>query len=305
MYQYKALIVYNSFSFTKFTNERCQRFIEEGIKLGIQIDKIGTLDLNCSFEDSKFIIPILEETKYDFVIYLDKDKYLAKAIEQYTLLVNPSESIRLCDDKMDTYIALQGINFKHPKTIPGLLNYTNIKNIKDYEKYFRHCQNKLSYPNILKASYGSLGKEVELIKNKKDLLNIFEAYIPKAHLFQEYIDNEFGTDYRVFSVGCEVIGCIKRENKNDFRSNVFQGGKGSVYQLPPEIIELVNKINMKLNLFYSGLDLVKDKNGDFLLLEVNSNAFFQEFEEITKINVAYKILEYIISYLKENKKLPA
>ena len=51
---------------------------------------------------------------YDFAVYLDKDKYLGKALEKQGLrLFNRAEQIEICDDKMHTYLALskQNITF--------------------------------------------------------------------------------------------------------------------------------------------------------------------------------------------------
>ena len=54
------------------------------------------------------------------------------------------------------------------------------------------------------------------------------------------------------------------------------------------------KIANILKIEYAGIDLLFSENGDPILCEINSNAFFEEFEKVTNINVAKKFAEMVI-----------
>jgi glutathione synthase/RimK-type ligase-like ATP-grasp enzyme len=49
------------------------------------------------------------------------------------------------------------------------------------------------------------------------------------------------------------------------------------------------------------VDLLKDKKGNVLVCEVNSNAFFSEFEKVTGINVAKTYAEHVIQVVKKER----
>ena len=83
-----------------------------------------------------------------------------------------------------------------------------------------------------------------------------------------------------------------RKNENDFRSNIGLGGKGYKIDLPQKASEIAVKVSKILNLDYCGVDILFDEN-NYYLCEVNSNAFFQEIEKVTSINVADYYARYI------------
>ena len=49
-----------------------------------------------------------------------------------------------------------------------------------------------------------------------------------------------------------------------------------------------------LNLDYCGVDILEGKDGEPILSEVNSNAFFEGIEMTTKVNVAGAYVDYLI-----------
>ena len=76
------------------------------------------------------------------------------------------------------------------------------------------------------------------------------------------------------------------------------GGNGVKIQPSKEFIALAEKVAKLLKLDYMGIDLMYGKNGEPILCEVNSNAFFEMAEEITNINVAGAYVEHIIKTIK-------
>ena len=66
--------------------------------------------------------------------------------------------------------------------------------------------------------------------------------------------------------------------------------------------EVPLKVAFALKLDYCGIDFLLKKDGNFVLCEVNSNAFFSGFEKVTGVNVAKEYAEYIIKKLQKNNK---
>ena len=103
---------------------------------------------------------------YDFIIYLDKDRFVARSLEKLGYkLFNNALSIELCDDKMLTHIALANNGIKMPKTISSTLCYRDDGNRDIVNDVIQN----IGLPLIVKENYGSLGRQVYLINTKEDL----------------------------------------------------------------------------------------------------------------------------------------
>ena len=92
----------------------------------------------------------------------------------------------------------------------------------------------------------------------------------------------------------KVIASMERHNDNDFRSNIAQGGFGSPINLPSDYEQTALRCAEVLKLDYCGVDLLYGDNGEPVVCEVNSNAFFDGIEKVTGVNVAKAYAEHVI-----------
>ena len=112
----RALVLINAYLQSSAQLSQAARMQEELIKLGVQTDVLRNDGFYAVVGDNKIKTELVE--KYDFCVYFDKDKYVSQMLEKAGLrLFNNHEAIRVCDDKMETYIALSG------KNIPGGVFY--------------------------------------------------------------------------------------------------------------------------------------------------------------------------------------
>lgn len=230
---------------------------------------------------------------YDFCVYLDKDKYLLKALEKKGLRTfNNREAIELCDDKMATCLALSGNGIDLPLTIPGVLCYDG--GVRISESQAERIEALLGYPIVIKSCYGSRGTGVYLAKNREELLKKMNELKTLPHLFQKFIPESRGKDLRVIVIGGKVLGGMLRQSEGDFRSNVALGGKAIPYTVSAKVEELCVKCASVLGLDYCGIDVLIGKDDTPYVCEVNSNAFFYGFESATGINVAKAYAEHIL-----------
>ena len=248
------------------------------------------------------IINILSKSNFDkpdFVLFWDKDVKLAKYIENMGIKVyNNSESIKVCDDKSLTYIALKNKNIKMPKTIFSPLIYFH--NIYEENDFLEFAMSHLKFPFVFKECFGSFGKQVFLIKNKSDLISHIKQIDGRPFIMQEFIESSFGRDLRVYVVGDKIIGAMLRVNNvGDFRANIEIGGVGKIYTLNQHQEKMALDVVKKLNLSFAGVDLLFGENDEPILCEVNSNAYFTHFNKILNTNVADYIFEYIILDIKK------
>ena len=290
-----GLAILNAYIQTPASLHFYKRVKEELGSLGVALDCKNNSEI-LSYITSNGDLFAKEMKKYDFVLYLDKDLYVSEMLEKAGIrLFDNAEAIRLCDDKMLTYISLSNKGIRMPRTISAPLNYAGI----DDETFIKQVAKELSFPIVAKDNFGSLGKEVYLIKNYDDLAAFEKEHKFSAHLYQEFIESSKGHDFRIIVINGKVVASMKRSNDNgDFRSNVAQGGHGEPVELPASFIETAEKAAKILNLDYCGVDLLDDKDGNPILCEVNSNAFLQEIERITGKNIAGIYAKHIVESLR-------
>lgn len=234
---------------------------------------------------------------YNFVVYLDKDKYLGRMLEKMGMrLYNTAEAIETCDDKMLTYLALEGSGLRLAKTIPSPLCYT--KGATPNVAFLQSVAEELGFPMVVKKSYGSFGAGVQLVHGMDELQKIAQEWLHEPHFYQEYIADTKGKDIRVIVVGGKAIGCMERVAQDgEFRSNIELGGVGQKINPPKAYIEAAESAARILGLDYCGVDLLETEDGP-VLCEVNSNAFFEGFEKVTGINVAKAYARHIIGDMR-------
>ncbi|MBE5756271.1 MAG: RimK family alpha-L-glutamate ligase [Clostridiales bacterium] len=284
----QGLVITNGYFSNESTINQVERLTEEFNKLGVLLTKKKGNEVITYIENGVVKSNI---GKVDFVIFLDKNIHVAKMLEKAGYRVfNSANAIELCDDKMITYIFLANKNIAMPKTLPSPIMYKST----DDDKFILEVEKELSYPIVVKNVYGSMGREVYLAKNKKELKDLFDKLKLYPHLYQEYIGDGLGKDIRVIVVGGKVISSMQRENENDFRSNIGLGGKGKLISLSKEQESLALNAVKALGLDYAGVDIISKNQKDYIC-EVNSNAFFKEIEDISGKNVAGAYAKHVFN----------
>ena len=281
-------LVVNSFmdleKFTHLYQMLLVAFNKRNVSLTIKKAQDISLEVNSVIKDQP-----------DFVIFWDKDIYLAERLEKQGIrLFNSRHAINLCDNKILMYqtLSYQGIKiprtFIAPKTFEGL-NYKNRDFIEGVIK-------EIGFPLVVKEAYGSFGEQVYLAHNKEELNHLIDKIGYKDFLIQEYIVESKGKDVRINVVGDQAIVSMLRENKEDFRSNISSGGSGQKYEPDASFISLAIKASKALGLDFAGVDVLFGKNGP-IICEVNSNPQFASTLKYTGVNLADYIADYIIKSL--------
>ena len=269
---------------------KIKRFKEEFSKLNIALDVFVNDGTLAEIKNNEIVISL---PKADFVFYLDKDIYLARLLEKAGYrLFNRADFIKLCDDKMLTFIACANQGIKMPKTISGPLVYTELQ--ESNYRFLDKVVDELGLPMVVKKVYGSLGEGVYLVKTKEELRALYSSIARNPIIFQEYIKTSFGKSIRVLIIDGKVFGSFIRKNNYDFRSNFGDEATSTKLENPAKYEGFAQEIAEKLHIEYAGIDLLVHDNGEPILCEINSNAFFEEFEKVTGLNVAKAIAEMVI-----------
>jgi ribosomal protein S6--L-glutamate ligase len=158
-------------------------------------------------------------------------------------------------------------------------------------------------PVIIKVARGTHGNGVVLAETRKAARAVMQAFYVEGvnFLVQEYIEESAGADIRAFVVGGKVVASMKRQSlDDDFRSNIHQGGEGSLVKLTDVERKTAQKAAKAMGLAICGVDMMQSNRGP-LVLEVNSSPGFA-VETVTGRNVASKVIDYIEQNAKGKRR---
>lgn len=117
-------------------------------------------------------------------------------------------------------------------------------------------------------------------------------------LFQEYIDKKYEirstvVNGKVFS--CKIDSQSSEESKIDFRlaSNISEIPHESI-QLPKYIDDALISITTYFGLKYSAIDLIFNKNNEYVFLEINPNGQWYWIEMLTDMKIADEVISTLL-----------
>ncbi|WOV88714.1 ATP-grasp domain-containing protein [Sporosarcina oncorhynchi] len=212
----------------------------------------------------------------DFILFRDRKPELSATWETAGYrMINRSEVNRIANDKLKTFemATLLGIS-----AIPTWL----IKN-----------DNALnSYPLVLKTIDGHGGSEVFLCKSLEEASNVFSSLKGRRLIRQPFIESG-STDVRVFMIGDEILGAVKRIGHNSFKSNYTLGGSVEKYVLAGWQENEVRKIAKALKSDYIGIDFLLLPDGTWILNEIEDPVGARSLYVTHDFSVAEKLISYI------------
>ncbi|WP_296559800.1 RimK family alpha-L-glutamate ligase [uncultured Acetobacterium sp.] len=193
-------------------------------------------------------------------------KAVVKMLEALNVLcVNSSESLNNTADKLLTFQKLgaaeQGFLFPKtvlmtPKTKPSFI------------------ASELGLPCVVKVMHGSKGKGVVQIKTEKELENILDLYAAMNFddhiLIQECIAASKGRDMRIMLSGGKFSTAYIRDNGDNFKSNLSQGGDLQFITPSAEVIAIAEDAAAVLDIYFGSIDFLFGENDSYYICEANS-----------------------------------
>ena len=259
----------------------CHRLAEEARLQGIDLKIIGIHDTiisldgirngGCELERRDFAINRYKWGKAkDAINSLVTRSY--NSLAEYNLYINKYEQVK----------RLHSDYFIIPKYILGtaLSSYDTVSE-------------ELGIPFVAKGLESSMGEEIFLIEKKADLDKLGHEYgIAKEWLFEEFITTSYGQDIRFYSIRGEVVACMQRKSKEDFRANVALGASVEPYEITPKIRQIAKDIYEQTKLDFVGIDLMFGTVKPYFC-EINVMPGIEGIEKASGVNVACKIMETI------------
>lgn len=259
----------------------CHRLVDEAKALGIDLKIIGVHDtLACGAELTNGGKPL---GKREFVIHRYKWGKMKDAIGRLAKRsYNDTERYHIFVNKFEQVSRLRSDAFAMPEYLLGTS-----------QSVYGTIAEALGERFVAKGLERSMGEEILLIQNPKDMQALAEKYgAEKEWLFERFITTSYGRDVRIYSIRGETVACMQRTSKGDFRANVALGADTKPYEITPEIRRAAADIYVQTGLDFVGIDLLFGEEG-FYFCEINVMPGLEGIENVSGINIAGKIMETI------------
>jgi ribosomal protein S6--L-glutamate ligase len=151
-------------------------------------------------------------------------------------------------------------------------------------------------PLVIKLLEGTQGIGVVLAETQQAAKSVIEAFrgLDANILVQEFIKEAGGMDIRCFVIGEKVVAAMKRQGApGEFRSNLHRGGSAAKVRLTPEERSTAIRAAKAMGLRVAGVDLLRSNHGP-VVMEVNSSPGLEGIEKATDIDVARKIIDFVV-----------
>ncbi|MCS7122167.1 MAG: RimK family alpha-L-glutamate ligase [Archaeoglobaceae archaeon] len=243
--------------------EALQIFVKTAKKMGHELELVGKEILRKMDKyDSIFIRATTDPLLTAFVV-----SRLAE--EMGKNVIDDSESIRICSDKISLHYKFQKNEIPTPKTI---LFFGDYENLEDYAE-------QLGYPVVVKKPNSRFSLYVEKANNYEELLSITKKFMRKcrAVLLQEYIPTNF--DWRIGVLRNKLLyACKYVMAKGAWKIHDIVNGRRvycdvkavKVDNLSLKLKNVALKAAKSVGDGLYGID-IKEVNGKFYVIEVNDN----------------------------------
>jgi len=154
------------------------------------------------------------------------------------------------------------------------------------------------YPVVFKQASGRQGKGVLLVKTEQDLDSAIHEHLDKRKglLVQRFIPPVGRQDIRALVVGGKVAGAVElKPKKGDFRANYHLNEESRSKVLSAELEKVALKTAYTVGLEIAGIDLMVDQDGRAMVIEANYSPGFKGMEAATGLDIAAKIVEYVVT----------
>ena len=197
-------------------------------------------------------------------------------------VVNSAEPMCVSKDKLLTHQVLHESGIPTPHTVyaPGA-GYESISGILGKKRF------------LVKQINGSKGENIFLVEDSAQFDDAV-LLLGKECIFQEFIDESYGRDIRVWVIGGQCVGSVLRYSESSFLSNFSQGGKFAAIDIDDEASDLAVRAAAAVGLDFAGVDLLFC-NGGYSVCEVNGNAGFRTISKSSEVSIPRCLFGFIAS----------
>ncbi len=191
---------------------------------------------------------------------------------------NPPRTVEMAVDKALSLARLAGAGIDVPPSWVG-------ERAEDALAAFE----RLGGDVVIKPVFGSEGRGLVRVADRESCWRVVHALqrIGSALYLQAFVPNE-GWDLRVFVLGGEIVAAMRRiAAPTEWRSNVAQGARAEAWPEVPEAVRrMADAVSHVIGGMILGIDLIRDDEGRWLVLEVNGVPGWRAIAAATGVDIA-------------------
>lgn len=211
-----------------------------------------------------------------FIFYRGRDFEISRQFESDGVFVfNRSEVNRIANDKYQTYELASVLG------IPAIPT-----------RRLKSAQDVGEYPIVIKTTDGHGGGEVHLCMTADDVNEAIALYADRQLLIQPFVEHD-SSDVRLYVIGNDVVGAVKRTGVESFKANVALGGTAEPFDAPLPLREFAVRIAKALKSDYIGVDFIQNAEGLWLLNELEDPVGARSLYETSELNVAREVMQHL------------
>jgi tetrahydromethanopterin:alpha-L-glutamate ligase len=241
--------------------------------------------------DAVFVRGVPGGSLEEVVMYLD----VLHALKAMNIPVyNDGQAVERSVDKGMTSFLLHNAGLPTPMTWI----------LRDREQALSIAEEELRKGNLLisKPLFGSQGEGIRRIEKTTDLFWLTSSH--GVYYLQRFVhcDGAGFSDHRVFVINGRAVAAMRRRGKS-WLNNVARGAQCEVIDLDPQMADLAVKATHALAMDYAGVDIIRDRDGNYTVIEMNSIPAWKGLQSVCDISIAELLVDDLINR-RINKNRP-
>jgi [lysine-biosynthesis-protein LysW]--L-2-aminoadipate ligase len=206
-------------------------------------------------------------------------------------VLNPSNVVETCGDKILTSLALTKAGIPTPRTVVAVTPDAAVEAIE-----------QLGYPAVIKPAVGSWGRLLSKVNDRDAAETLIEhkqslrSPIHNVYYLQEYIDKP-DRDIRVIVMGDEPVAAVYRRSDH-WITNTARGATTTSCPLTDDLVGLALRAAAAVGGGMLAVDLLERSTGELLVTEVNHTMEFHGLAAATDVDVADLIVTHTLTTLE-------
>ena len=198
---------------------------------------------------------------------------------------NDGHAIERSVDKVMTSFLLRNAGLPTPMTWV----------LRDRDEALAICDRELEAGHYLisKPLFGSQGEGIRRIEKSTDLFWLTSSH--GIYYLQRFIEcNGQGySDKRVFVINGRAVAAMRRRGVS-WLNNVARGASCETIELSTDVVDLAVRAVEALKMDYAGVDIIRDRNGDLHVIEVNSVPAWKGLQSVCGIDIAACLVQDLV-----------
>lgn len=203
---------------------------------------------------------------------------LHRLVDAGVPVINPPRTVEMAVDKALSLARLAGAGIAVPQSWVG-------ERADDALAAF----DRLGGDLVIKPVFGSEGRGLVRVTDRESCWRVVHALqrIGSVLYLQAFVPND-GWDLRVFLLNGEIVASMRRTAApREWRANVAQGARAEAWQeVPAEVSVIVEAVARVIGGMILGVDLIRDLEGRWLVLEVNGVPGWRAISTVTGVDIA-------------------